>query len=222
MGEVSPTVPAAGRAHPRIRTFHARHGRATASTRRALAELAPRFDPARRDPGRPLVLEVGCGHGDAALAFADAHPDVDVLATDVHTPGIAHLLLALEARPRPNVFVRRQDALELLDHDLGRGSLAGVHVFFPDPWPKARHHKRRFVRPDVVDLVADRLAPGGELRFATDDEGYAAAARAVLDAHPDLRGGPAARPAWRPVTGYEARAREAARPVHELAYRRAR
>jgi len=211
---------AIGTAHPRIRTFHARHGRLTPTMRRALEDLAPRVDPAGRRTDRPLVLEVGGGHGEAALAFADAHPDVDVLATEVHSPGVAHLLLALEAAPRPNVFVRHQDAVDLLDHELEAGSLAGVHVFFPDPWPKARHHKRRFVRPDVVDLVVDRLAPGATLLVATDVEDYAAAARAVLDAHDLLDGGPAPRPSWRPRVGYEAKACVAGRVVHELAYRR--
>jgi len=210
----------AAAAHPRIRTFHARNGRLTAETRRALEELAPRSHPDRRDPTRPLVLEVGSGHGEAALAFADAHPGVDVLAAEVHAPGAAHLLLALEAEPRPNVFVRRHDAVDLLDHELGPGSLAAVHVFFPDPWPKARHHKRRFVRPDVVDLVVDRLAPGGTILFATDVEDYAEAAAEVLGGHPHLAGGPAPRPAWRPLSGYEAKAVAAGRPIHELAHRR--
>jgi len=206
--------------HPRIRTYHARNGRLTAEMRRALVEVAPRFHPDRRDPARPLVLEVGSGHGEAALAFADAHPDVDVLAAEVHAPGAAHLLLALEAEPRPNVHVRRHDAVDLLDHEIGTGTLAGVHVFFPDPWPKARHRKRRFVRPDVVDLVVDRLAPGGTFRFATDVDDHGAAARAVLDAHPDLVGGPGDRPWWRPLAGYEAKAVAAGRHVHELVHRR--
>ncbi len=206
--------------HPRIRTFHARHGRVTESMRTALRDVAPRHDLSQRDPTRPVVLEVGCGSGEAALAFAGAHPDVDVLAADVHTPGVAHLLTALDAEPRPNVFVARADALDLLDHAFGPQSLVGVHVFFPDPWPKARHHKRRFIRPDVADLLADRLVAGGLLLVATDIEDYARQARSVLDGHPSFTGGPAARPHWRPATGYEAKAAAAGRTVVELAYRR--
>ena len=206
--------------HPRIRTFHARHGRVTDVMRSALADIGPRYDVARRDPSRPLVLEVGCGSGEAALAFAVAHPEVDVLAADVHTPGIAHLLLALDADPRPNVWVARADALDLLDHDLGSGSLAGAHVFFPDPWPKARHRKRRFIRTDVLDLLADRIAPGGPLPGPTAVEASARHARAELDAHPDFTGGPGERPAWRPVEGYEAKGTAAGRAIVELSYRR--
>lgn len=212
------TVPEPG--HPRIRTFHARHGRVTEVMRAALAEIGPRHDVATRDASRPLVLEVGCGHGEAALAFAAAHPEIDVLAADVHTPGIAHLLLALDADPQPNVFVARTDALDLLDHHLATGSLAGVHVFFPDPWPKARHRKRRFIRRDVLDLLADRLVGDGQVLVATDVEDYARHARAVLDAHPAFVGGPAERPAWRPREGYEAKGRAAGRTITELAYAR--
>lgn len=206
--------------HPRIRTFHARHGRITDVMRAALAEIGPRYDITRRDPTRPLVLEVGCGSGEAALAFADAHPDLDLLAADVHTPGIAHLLLALDAHPRPNVWVARADALDLLDHDLTTRSLVGVHVFFPDPWPKARHRKRRFIRSDVLDLLADRIAPDGHLLVATDVEDYARHARAELDAHPDFIGGSSERPGWRPAEGYEAKGAAAGRSIAELAYRR--
>lgn len=207
-------------AHPRIRTFHARHGRVTEAMRDALRVVGPRHDLGRRDPGRPLVLEVGCGSGEAALSFADAHPDIDVLATDVHTPGIAHLLSALHAEPRPNVYVARADALDLLDHELTSRSLVGVHVFFPDPWPKARHRKRRFIRRDVADLLADRLVPGGTLMVATDIEDYASGAKAVLDEHPCFEGGLAARPAWRSDQGYEAKGIAAGRAIAELSYTR--
>lgn len=184
--------------------------------RRALDELAPRFDPARRDPARPLVLEVGSGHGEAAVAFADAHPDVDVLAAEVHAPGVAHLLLALEAAPRPNVFVRRQDAVDLLDHELGAGSLVGVHVFFPDPWPKARHAKRRFVQQDTLDLVLERLRPGGHLLVATDHAAYAEHVREQLAQHPRVAVVEGERPAWRPSAGFEDKGRAAGRAIHEF------
>jgi tRNA (guanine-N7-)-methyltransferase len=217
---VAQRPPSTPDAHPRIRTFHARHGRLTPQMRRALAEVAPRFAHDRRDRSRPLVLEVGCGNGAAAVAFAESHPDVDVLAADVHAPGVAQLLLRLEVDAHRNVYVHPGDALALLDDELPPESLAGVHVFFPDPWPKARHHKRRFVRPDVVDLLADRLADGGHLLFATDAEDYADAARALLDTHPAFDGGPAPRPSWRSPTIYEVKATDAGRAVHELAYRR--
>lgn len=203
-----------------MRTFHARHGRVTERMRRALADVGPRHELAQRDPARPLVLEVGCGHGEAALAFADTHPDHDVLATDVHTPGIAHLLRALDDHPRSNVYVAARDALDVLDHELAPSSLAGVHVFFPDPWPKSRHRKRRFVRSDVVDLLADRLVAGGVVHVATDIADYAAQASDVLDRHPAFQGGGAPRPAWRPRAGYEDKGLAAGRSITELRYQR--
>ncbi len=186
-----------------------------------LSDLGPRRDLDRRtERERPLVLEVGCGRGEAALGFALAHPDVDVLATDVHTPGVVALLQAAEASKASNVFAMRADALDLLDHRIGGSELDGVHLFFPDPWPKARHHKRRFVRPDVLDLLADRLRHGAPLRVATDVDDYASWARVHLDHHPAFEGGLAPRPKWRPVTRYEAAAIEAGRTVIDLAYRR--
>lgn len=206
---------------PRIRTFHGRHGRVTDRMRRVLTQIGPDHHlDARSDPDRPLVLEVGAGHGEAALAFADAHPDTDVLAVDVHTPGVVALLRAAHESATPNLFAMRADALVLLDERLGPGSLAGVHLFFPDPWPKARHHKRRFVRPDVLALLANRMASGAPFRMATDWADYAEAARARLDDHADFAGGVDGRPDWRPVTRYEAAAKVAGRDVVDLEYRR--
>ncbi len=186
-----------------------------------LGDLGPRHHLDRRlDDQRPLVLEVGCGRGEAALDFALAHPDFDVLAADVHTPGVVALLEAAEASKASNVFAMRTDALDLLDHRIGPGELEGVHLFFPDPWPKTRHHKRRFVRPDVLDLLADRLRHGAPFRVATDVDDYARWACAHLDRHRAFEGGVAIRPAWRPVTRYEGAAIEAGRAVTDLTYRR--
>ena len=174
----------------------------------------------REGTDRPLVLEVGCGHGEAALAFARCHPDVDVLATDVHTPGVVHLLEEATAADQTNLFVERADALDLLDDEIGPGALAGAHLFFPDPWPKQRHHKRRFVRPDVLDLLADRLSPGGEVLVATDVDDYAGWALEQFGRHRAFSGGVVDRPAWRPVTRYEAAALDAGRQVVDLHHRR--
>lgn len=187
--------------------------------REALATLGPRHSlSARRATDRPLVLEVGCGFGGAAIDFAAAHPDVDVVATDVHTPGLVALLRALDVAGPGNVFVERTDALDLLDHRIGDGGLAGVHLFFPDPWPKARHRKRRFVRPDVLDALTRVLAPGGVVRVATDAIDYADWARRHLDGHDGFVGGAAPRPWWRGFTRYEAAAVAAGRRVTDLVY----
>ena len=167
-----------------------------------------------------MVLEVGCGHGEAALAYAAQHPDHDVVAADVHTPGVAHLLERADEAGLGNLYVERADAFDLLDGLLASVPLVGVHLFFPDPWPKRRHHKRRFIRADVLDLLARRMAPGGALLVATDAADYARWAIDHLDRHPDFRGGPADRPAWRPVTRYERAAQEARRTVAELRFER--
>jgi tRNA (guanine-N7-)-methyltransferase len=202
-----------------IRTFHGRHGRVTDRMRRVLDRIGPEHRlEARSDEDRPLVLEVGSGHGEAAIGFAIAHPDTDILAVDVHTPGIVTLLQWAHDHAAGNVFAMRSDALELLEDVVRPASLAGVHLFFPDPWPKTKHQKRRFVRPDVLDLVADRMAPGSALRMATDSDGYARAARRNLDAHPAFTGGPCERPTWRPVTRYEAAAIASGREVRDLEY----
>ena len=174
----------------------------------------------RADPARPLVVEVGCGRGEATIGFATEHPDVDIFAVDVHTPGVVAVVEAADAAGLPNVFTERADALHVLDERCAPGQLAAVHLFFPDPWPKARHHKRRFVRPDVLDLVADRLRRGGSLLMATDVEEYVRWALRHGDAHPAFTTAVAERPAWRPVTRYEAVAGRAGRPVVDLEFRR--
>lgn len=217
-----------GQSRP-VRTFNARRGRLSPAERAALEErgqalgLPPGPLDHRAVFGRvaPLVLEVGSGFGDAARAYAVAHPDCDVVAVDVHTRGVAHLVSTVARSGPANLRAVEGDAVELLAERVAPGSLFAVHLFFPDPWPKRSHHGRRFVRPDVIDLVVDRLSRGGSLLLATDDAGYAAQAREVLGGHPALEGGAADRPAWRPRAGYEGKALAAGRAVVDLRYRRA-
>jgi tRNA (guanine-N7-)-methyltransferase len=166
----------------------------------------------------PLVLEIGSGMGESTAALAAAEPDVDHLAVEVFEPGIAALLM--RAAELTNLVVLRGDAVALLTTRVPEGSLAAIRIFFPDPWPKRRHHKRRLVQPAFVALAASRLQPGGTLHMATDWADYAEQMRAVADAEPRLVGGEVPRPPWRPVTKFEARARAEGRDVHDFVYRR--
>jgi tRNA (guanine-N7-)-methyltransferase len=166
----------------------------------------------------PLVLEIGSGMGESTAALAEAEPDVDHLAVEVFEPGIAALLM--RAAELTNLVVLRGDAVALLTTRVPEASLAGIRIFFPDPWPKRRHHKRRLVQPAFAALAATRLRPGGTLHMATDWADYAEQMRAVADAEPRLVGGEVPRPPWRPVTKFEARARAEGRDVHDFVYRR--
>jgi tRNA (guanine-N7-)-methyltransferase len=217
-----------------IRTFHPRRGRIGVTRADALTRLWPQYgydiEPGGGIPfdqaelfGReaPLVLEIGCGMGDATAVMAAADPDRDYLAVDVHTPGLANLLALAERDGLTNLRAALGDAVELLRDLMRPGSLDAVHVFFPDPWPKAKHHKRRIVRTDVVALIRERLAPGGRLHCATDWAPYAAQMLEVLSADPGLRNshdGYAPRPESRPVTRFERRALAAGREVYDLLF----
>lgn len=164
----------------------------------------------------PVVLEIGCGTGTSTLAMAQAEPDVDVVAVEVYRRGLAQLLAAIDrtsatAHPVTNIRLIRGDGIDVLTHMFPTASLTGVRVFFPDPWPKARHHKRRLLQPDTVALIADRLKPGGVLHAATDHLGYAEHIAEVGDDEPRLRrvgidtaGLPIS--VARPVTKYERKA----------------
>ncbi|WP_240955976.1 tRNA (guanosine(46)-N7)-methyltransferase TrmB [Micromonospora sp. HNM0581] len=199
----------------------------------ALEELWPRYGLrlADVDPfdhvalfGRraPLVIEIGSGMGDTTAHMAAADPDRDYLAVDVHTPGIANLLDLVHLRGLGNVRIVEGDAVELMEL-LPPASLDAVHVFFPDPWPKSRHHKRRLIQPTHVARLRSRLAAGGTLHCATDWAEYAVSMRATLDADPGLVNaydGYAPRPDHRPVTRFERRALRAGRPIADLIYRR--
>lgn len=206
-----------------VRTYKVRR-RVTAGQADALARLLPRYgvDPSLPlEPeaafGRraPLVVEIGSGMGEATAAMAAADPARDVLAVEVHTPGLGNLLRLVEAAGLTNVRVVEADARGVLRDLLPPGSVDEVRVFFPDPWPKARHAKRRLVGPEFADLVAARLRPGGRLHIATDWAAYAEQALAVLGSHPSYDVVSRER-ADRPVTRFEQRGTDAGRAVADL------
>jgi len=218
-----------------VRSFVLRAGRATAGQQRALAQLWPKygveFSPAALDLptlfGRaaPRMLEIGFGAGEALLEFASAHPEIDCIGVEVHRPGVGRLLLGAEAVTLSNLRVICHDAVEVLQHQLPPASIALVHIFFPDPWPKKRHHKRRLIQPAFVELLAKVIAPGGTLRLATDWEPYAQHMREVIDASSAFANiaadaGFVARSAERTLTRFERRGQRLGHGVWDLEYRR--
>jgi tRNA (guanine-N7-)-methyltransferase len=177
----------------------------------------------------PVVLEIGSGMGETTAQLAASQPEVNYVAVEVYKPGLAQLLLRAEKLGLDNLRLLRGDAIVLLRDHIEPDSLSEVRVFFPDPWPKKRHHKRRLVQPAVVELIASRLVEGGVLHLATDWENYAEQMLEVCDAEPSLRNrfadapdGWAPRPGWRPVTKFENRAHEEGRVIHDLIFERIR
>jgi len=171
----------------------------------------------------PVVLEIGSGMGETTARLAAAAPEVNYLAVEVYQPGLAQLLMRAEELELANLRLVRGDAVVLLDKHIAPGSLAEVRIFFPDPWPKTRHHKRRLIQPGFVALVASRLAGGGLLRLATDWAHYAEQMLAVCQAEPALRNRYAEwapRPEWRSVTKFEGRAEQAGRTSRDLVFER--
>jgi tRNA (guanine-N7-)-methyltransferase len=168
----------------------------------------------------PIVVEIGSGVGEATAALAASRPSYDIVALEVWRPGVAHTLGLLAEAGADNVRLLSVDAVWCLEHLFGPGELAELWTFFPDPWPKTRHHKRRLVNADFARLAASRLRPGGTWRLATDWGGYADQMRAVLDAEPTLEGGVVPRWEDRPVTKFERKGRTADREIIDLAYRR--
>jgi tRNA (guanine-N7-)-methyltransferase len=166
---------------------------------------------------RPLVIEIGSGMGETTVGMAQADPGRGYLAVEIHTPGVANLLAAVEERGLANVRVAFEDALDLMRR-VPPGTLAAVHAFFPDPWPKARHHKRRLIQSRHVAVLASRLTAGGTLWCATDWPAYAEAMAQTLDADPLLI--PGGRSSRRPVTKFEQRGRDAGRPIADLLHTR--
>jgi len=220
--------------HRPIRSFVLRAGRMGTGQARALAELGPRFvlpfEPKPIDPeavfGRhaPRVLEIGFGMGDATAQIAAAMLGIDFIGCEVHAPGVGALLRQIEERGLTNLRIVQHDAVEVLRHMIEPGSLAGIHVFFPDPWHKKKHHKRRLVQPGFVAELASRLAPGGTLHCATDWQPYAEQMLAVLQADPALvntsQTGYAPRPDHRPLTKFEQRGLKLGHAVWDLVFRR--
>ncbi|WP_322628666.1 tRNA (guanosine(46)-N7)-methyltransferase TrmB [Halothiobacillus sp.] len=219
----------------RIRSFIRREGRLTVAQTRALNELMPRFGLAAQGPGldpaeifgrmAPLTLEIGFGNGESLLDMAQAAPEQDFIGIEVHRPGVGHLLLGIEQRGLTNIRVLNDDAVPFIQQRIGSGQLDRLLLYFPDPWHKARHHKRRIVQPEFATLIAERLKPEGMWHLATDWANYAEHMRAVLDAHPDFTAehqgtGEAGRPAWRPETKFERRGIRLGHQVFDLIYQR--
>lgn len=218
-----------------VLSFTDRGGRMTPGQQRAWERLWPRFGADLTDPppivdgrldapawfGRdaPLRMEIGSGMGETTAALAEAEPDDDHVAVEVYPPGLAQLLMRVESRELTNLRLLRGDAVVVLEDLVAPRSLAGLRVFYPDPWPKRRHHKRRLVQPETVALMASRLAPGAILHLATDVADYAEQMLEVTDDEPSLdnpSGGFAPRPGWRPRTKFEARAEREGRPSRDL------
>jgi tRNA (guanine-N7-)-methyltransferase len=176
-----------------IRTFHARKGRVSAAEHDGIDRLLPVFglpevqlDPRSVFSGLPIVFEIGFGLGDATIEMAAAQPDRGIIAADVHTPGVGRLLNRIEERELTNIRVLHGDAIDYLRTFVPDGCINEFRVYFPDPWPKARHHKRRLFRPDLVHLMTEKLQPGGYIHVATDWAEYAETMRIVCASEPGL------------------------------------
>jgi tRNA (guanine-N7-)-methyltransferase len=229
----------AGVAHPRaIRSFVLRAGRTTAGQARAFEVYGPQFLlPYAQQPldlptafGRaaPTVLEIGFGMGDATAHIAALMPEHNFLCCEVHEPGVGALLKRIGEQGLQNIRILRHDAVEVLNHMLPEASLDGIHIFFPDPWHKTRHHKRRLVQPPLVALLASRLKAGGYLHCATDWQPYAEQMLQVIGAEPLLHNpaatthpaleGYAPRPAYRPLTKFENRGLKLGHGVWDLVF----
>jgi tRNA (guanine-N7-)-methyltransferase len=216
-----------------IRSFVLRQGRLSNAQARALSEVGPRLAlPFEDTPpdfaqvfGRraPLVVEIGFGMGESTAAIAALKPEVDFLGLEVHSPGVGALLKLCEERGLANVRVVQHDAVEVLKSMIADASVSGFHIFFPDPWPKKRHHKRRLIQPELVSLLAQKLVPGGYLHLATDWEDYAQQMLEVLSAEKSLANsaqGFSARPDYRGMTSFEKKGLAKGHGVWDLVFHR--
>jgi tRNA (guanine-N7-)-methyltransferase len=204
-----------------------RQGRTTPAQARALETLYPKYglpftgEPLRNPFGRaaPLVLEIGSGMGETTAAIARARPDADFIAVEVHAPGVGSLLNRIATEELANLRVIRHDAVEVLERMIDDESLAAIHLFFPDPWPKKRHHKRRLVQPEFAALAARKLVHGGVVHAATDWPDYAGYMEAVFSGEPILERAECGFTP-RPPTKFEARGRRLGHPIRDLYFRR--
>jgi len=216
-----------------IRSFVLRAGRMGSGQARALAELGPRFMLPYQDAaldldavfGRqaPRIVEIGFGMGQATANIADAQRETDYLGIEVHEPGVGALLKRIEELGLTNLRIVQHDAVLVFIHMLADASLDGIHIFFPDPWHKKRHHKRRLIQAGFVALLARKLKPGGTLHLATDWEDYARQMLEVLSAEPQLANTAdtyAPRPDYRPLTKFEQRGLRLGHGVWDLVFRR--
>jgi tRNA (guanine-N7-)-methyltransferase len=214
-----------------IRSFVLRQGRVSKAQRRAHTELLPvygvPFSPIPLDLERlfgraaPKILEIGFGMGETTARIAQEHPENDYLGIEVHTPGVGSLLKCIADLHLENLRIIQHDAVEVVQHMIAPVALAGVHVFFPDPWPKKRHHKRRLIHPAFVALLASRMKPGARVHACTDWEEYAQRMLEVLSAEPALRNtasGYANRPEARPETKFERRGLALGHRVWDLVF----
>ncbi|MDQ1037221.1 tRNA (guanine-N7-)-methyltransferase [Streptomyces sp. V3I8] len=230
--------PAGSHFERRIRSFQPRRSRVTAGQADALRRLWPKWGldidgsrtldlPALFAADIPVVLEIGFGMGETTARMAAADPGTGILAADVHTPGQGNLLNLADQAGLSNIRVANGDAIILLREMLAPHTLAGLRVYFPDPWPKKRHHKRRLIQPEFLTLAASRLRPGALLHCATDWEPYAEVMLDVLTAHPDFENtqppdgdGYAPRPDFRPRTRFEGQGLDKGHVVNDLLFRR--
>jgi tRNA (guanine-N7-)-methyltransferase len=217
----------------RIRSYVLRQGRVSNAQRRAHDTLLPRFGitfdetpldlDTVFDRRAPRILEIGCGMGETTVAIAAANPDTDYIGIEVHTPGVGSLLKQIDEAGLSNVRVIQHDAVAVMDHMIPQASLDGLHIFFPDPWPKKRQQKRRLIQSPFIALAASRLKPGAYLHAATDWQEYAEQILAVFSAEPTLANtasGYAEKPAYRPQTKFETRGLKLGHGVWDIVFRR--
>jgi tRNA (guanine-N7-)-methyltransferase len=222
-----------GEAHRPIRSFVLRQGRLSTGQSRAVAHIGPRllvpYSPALLDYESmfervaPTIVEIGFGMGHTTADIAASLPDRNFIGIEVHTPGVGSLLKMADERGLTNVRIVQHDAVEVLQHMVADASLAGIHIFFPDPWPKKRHHKRRLIQAGFVRLLAEKIRPKGYIHLATDWQEYADQMLEVLSASSALTNtaeGFAARPAYRTESNFERKGLAKGHGVWDLVFRR--